>query len=132
LIYLDSSALVKLAHVEAESLQLEEWLAGCRSQRRVASTLVEVEVPRALRRRTPDIVLRTAAVLSNVDLLDIDSGIRAAAAAFPDPMLRSLDAIHLATALRFRAELSAVVSYDRRLLDAATAVGLPAVSPGLQ
>jgi uncharacterized protein len=132
LIYLDSSALVKLAHLENESGALEDWLHARRSERRVASALVEVEVPRALRRRTSDIALRTGIVLANVDRVDLTARIRAAAAAFTEPGLRSLVAIHLATALDMNGEVGALVSYDRRMLDAAAALGLPTESPGLQ
>lgn len=130
MIYLDSSALVKLAHLEKESEQLEGWLRRRRSERRVASALVEVELPRALRRCTADIAFRTAIVLANVDRVDIKATIRAAAAAFGDPALRSLDAIHLATALELRDDVTALVSYDRRMLAAAVAQGLPIASPG--
>jgi uncharacterized protein len=132
LIYLDSSALVKLAHLENESLELEGWLHQRRSERRVASVLAEVEVPRALLRCTSDIALRTAIVLANVDRIEVKATIRAAAAAFNEPALRSLDALHLATALELRGEITALVSYDRRMLAAAVAQGLSTVSPGLQ
>jgi predicted nucleic acid-binding protein len=70
------------------------------------------------------------AVVSRLYRYDIDAGIRAAAAAFPDPTLRSLDAIHLATAQRLGADLQAFVTYDKRLLTAAEAYGLPVASPG--
>jgi predicted nucleic acid-binding protein len=64
-----------------------------------------------------------------VDLFDLDAGILEAAASVQPVGLRTLDAIHLATALSLRDDLAAVVSYDRRLAEAALAAGLPVVSP---
>jgi uncharacterized protein len=62
--------------------------------------------------------------------VEIDAAIRADAVSLADPDLRSLDAIHLATARAMGAELVAFVSYDRRLLRAGEALGLPTASPG--
>lgn len=130
MIYLDSSALVKLAHQEAESGPLVSWLVAARLPV-VSSVLAEVEVERAIRRATPAALPTVPAVLSTVFLFEIDTAIRRAAARMPDPLLRSLDAIHLATALEFGADLQAFVAYDRRLLAAATAAGLAVPCPAL-
>jgi predicted nucleic acid-binding protein len=70
--------------------------------------------------------------VARVARYEIDEVVRAAAAAFPDPNLRSLDAIHLATARGiFGGQLTAFVTYDLRLLAAAEASDLPSASPGL-
>ena len=132
MIYLDSAALVKLVRHESASGELAAWLGHRSEQARVSSVLVEIEVPRAVRRRLPAALARVPLVLASVNCLELDSGIRAAAAALPDPLLGSLDAVHLATAQVLQARLSAFVSYDRRLLAAAAAIGLPAESPGLE
>jgi predicted nucleic acid-binding protein len=128
LIYLDSSALIKLVHHEPESKALLSWLVAQRLPA-VSSVLAEVEVERAIRRAAPAALPAVPAVLSTVFLFEIDAAIRRGAAVLADPLLRSLDAIHLATALEFGSELQAFVAYDSRLLTAANAKGLTAVCP---
>ncbi len=71
------------------------------------------------------------ALVSRISRYEVDEVVRAAAAAYPDPTLRSLDAIHLATGHAvFGARLTAFVAYDQRLLEAAGALGLPTTCPG--
>ncbi|MDY7086007.1 MAG: type II toxin-antitoxin system VapC family toxin [Actinomycetota bacterium] len=134
MIYLDSAAVVKLVRQEAHSADLVAWLNAHDDSPLVSSALVEVEVPRALRRSAPQALVGVPAAVGRLFRLEIDSIIRATAAAFDEPTLRSLDAIHLATAQLLTnesgAELLAFVTYDRRLLDAAKAAGLPTASPG--
>ncbi|WFF02865.1 type II toxin-antitoxin system VapC family toxin [Micromonospora sp. WMMD964] len=134
MIYLDSAAVVKLVRQEACSAELVSWLNAHPDAALVSSALVDVEVPRALRRSAPQALIGVPAAVGRLFRLEIDSTIRATAAAFAEPMLRSLDAIHLATAQVLTnesgTELVAFVSYDRRLLDCAKEVGLPVASPG--
>jgi uncharacterized protein len=133
-IYLDSAALVKLVRREPLTADLVAWLAARPQAPLVASALVEVEVPRALRRSAPQALPGVPALLARLYRLEIDAAVRAAAARFDDPLLRSLDAIHLATAQLLAAEpgagFIALVTYDKRLLTAAVAVGLPVAAPG--
>lgn len=129
-IYLDAAALVKLVREEPGSAQLRVWLKDRFDLPRVTSVMVEVEVPRAVRRATPSLLLRVPRVLAAVTRVDCDPEVRAAAARLEEPTLRSLDAVHLATAMEFGSQLTAFVTYDRRLLAAAEAVGLPVSSPG--
>ncbi|MEU7590157.1 type II toxin-antitoxin system VapC family toxin [Micromonospora sp. NPDC049230] len=134
MIYLDSAAVVKLVRQEACSADLVSWLNAQGDVPLVSSALVEVEVPRALRRSAPQALIGVPAAVGRLFRLEIDGTVRATAAAFADPALRSLDAIHLATAQVLASEsgtaLIAFVSYDRRLLDCAKAAGLPVASPG--
>ncbi|HEY0813957.1 MAG TPA: type II toxin-antitoxin system VapC family toxin [Pseudonocardia sp.] len=133
MIYLDSAALVKLVREEGESRALVDWLNGRTGQRLVASALVEVEVPRALRRSQPGVLGAVAATLARIDRIEIDAAVRATAAAYVDPLLRSLDAIHLATADQLVASGKAIfafVTYDTRLAAAARTAGLSVVAPG--
>lgn len=119
LVYLDSSALVKLVVTEPESSALMEFL---RSQSdRVSSAVALTEVPRALRRAGfgASERRRSREVMARIALVDVDRRILAAAAALDPPALRTLDAIHLATALAVREDLAAIVTYDRRLAAAA-------------
>jgi predicted nucleic acid-binding protein len=134
-IYLDSAAIVKLAHAEAESADLRSWLAERAGVPRVTSALAEVEVPRAIHRHAPASLPHVPLVLGTIARFEIDIAVRALAASYADPLLRSLDAIHLATAQVLNAELDeslqAFVTYDQRLLTAAQRAGLAAASPGL-
>lgn len=132
MIYLDSAALVKLVRVEAESAALVTWLNDRSAEPLVASALVEVELPRALRRAQPGVLGAVAGVLARVNRVEINAAVRATAGAYPDPVLRSLDAIHLATAELLIASdkvVSAFVTYDRRLAGVAGQLGLPVVAP---
>lgn len=130
MIYLDTAALVKLVRREAESDALVDWLHARQDDMLVSSALVEVELPRALRRTEPALVAEVPALLARVARYEVDELVRASAAAFPEPELRSLDAIHLATAHAvFGGRLAAFVSYDRRLLTSASALGLPVEHP---
>lgn len=80
------------------SADLVAWLNAQNDAALVSSALVEVEVPRALRRAAPQALVGVPAAIGRLFRLEIDSTIRATAAAFTEPTLRSLDAIHLATA----------------------------------
>jgi len=100
----------------------------------VVSALAEMELPRALRRSGDlDLLASAPAVLARLDLFEIDNVVRTTAAAYRDPGLRSLDAIHLATAsvAASVADLAALVSYDHRLTEAARGLGLPTAAPGI-
>jgi predicted nucleic acid-binding protein len=129
LVYLDSSALVKLVVTEPESAALMRALQAWPD--RVSSALALTEVPRALRRagfgRAEG--RRTRAILSRIALVDVDRRILAAAAAIEPPGLRTLDAIHLATALLVREDLATLVTYDRPLAAAAERAQLEVMAP---
>lgn len=133
MIYLDSAALVKMIRTEAETVELIGWLNAHSGEQLVASAIVDVEVPRALRRNEPGVPGAVAAVLARINRIEIDNAIRATAAAYGDPHLRGLDSIHLATADLLVAAgktLTAFVTYDRRLTDTASRAGLPVAAPG--
>jgi predicted nucleic acid-binding protein len=129
LVYLDSSALVKLVVAEPESSALADFLRG--QSERVSSAVALVEVPRALRRAGfgASERRRSREVMARVALVDVDRRILAAAAVVEPPALRTLDAIHLATALAVREDLATIVTYDRRLGAAAERVHLEVSVP---
>ena len=128
MLYLDSSAIVKLVLPEPESLALRDFLAN--DDDHVSSGLARVEVLRTVQRvdDTEDRRRDAERVLARVSLVDMSEPLLANAAALEPPNLRSLDAIHLATALSLDG-LDALVTYDRRLSDAATDAGLAVASP---
>jgi predicted nucleic acid-binding protein len=129
MIYLDSAAVVKLVHAEAESAALRGWLDERAETVWISSVLVEIESFRALARHAPDAVSRLPAVLDLIELIPLDPPSRILARTVRPATVRSLDAIHLGTALHARQTLTSFVTYDKRLLDAAIAAGLPADSP---
>lgn len=129
MIYLDSSAAVKLVHAEAQSQALRDWLDERADTGWVSSVLLEIEAYRALARYAPAALARLPAVLDLIELVDLGPGIRLRAQAVTPVTVRSLDAIHLATALHLRDQLTTFVAYDHRLAEAARAAGLPVKSP---
>ena len=129
MIYLDSAAIVKLVHAEPESPALRRWLDKRAETGWISSVLTEIESFRALARYAPEAVSRLPAVLDQIDLIDLDQRIRILARTVQPVTVRSLDAIHLGTALQSRPGLTFFVTYDKRLLDAARAAGLPVDSP---
>jgi predicted nucleic acid-binding protein len=129
MIYLDSAAVVKLVHTEPESAPLRGWLDEQAETGWISSVLTEIESFRALARYAPEAASRLPAVLDQIDLIDLDQRIRMLARTVTPATVRSLDAIHLGTALHVRSALTSFVTYDKRLLDAAQAAGLPIDSP---
>jgi predicted nucleic acid-binding protein len=132
MIYLYSAAVVKLVHAEPESSALRGWLDERAETGWISSVLTEIESFRALARYAPDAVSRLPAVLDQIDLIDLGPRIRMLAQAAKPVTVRSLDAIHLGTALHARSGLTSFVTYDKRLLEAARAAGLPVDSPTQQ
>ena len=130
MIYLDSSALLKLIHTEAETPALREWLAGQEEVPAVSSVLARIEVTRACRHYSEAARVEAAGMLAGLDVIPLTDEVVAVAGEVGESSLRSLDAIHLASALAIRAELSAVCVYDRRLFAAVESSGFSVASPG--
>lgn len=131
LLYLDSSALVKLVLPEPETEALREILSLW--PERFSSALTRVEVLRAVRRAGVgrSTYERAENVVARVGLVDVDERVLNVAARLDPPELRSLNAIHLATALSIP-DLGGLVSYDARLVRAATSSGVTAMAPGAE
>lgn len=137
MIYLDSSALLKLLVEEAESEALATWLteyseerAGTGGVAAVSSDLARVEVVRAARRLNPQAVASARTLVAQLDLVPLSREVVDLAADLGEPGLRSLDALHLASALLLGGDLDVVVVYDQRLSAAAQDAGLAVVHPG--
>ena len=129
MLYLDSSAIVKLVAPEPETAALVEALRS--DPDTISSGLARVEVMRALARAgaTAERMIRASAVLERIALVPIDGGILVRAADVPPPDLRTLDAIHLATALLVRHDIGGLITYDARLAEAAAAADIPVFAP---
>lgn len=125
--YLDSSALVKLVLVEAESTALRAHLAV--HPRRASSALAQVEVVRAVRPEGEGAVERARELLADVSLVALGGSLLSAAADLDEPELRSLDAIHVAAAVSLGDDLAELITYDRRMAEAARGFGLPVIAP---
>ena len=129
-LYLDSSALVKLVVAEPESPALRRYLRQYSTDQRVSSELVRVEVVRAVLAAGPSAIVQSRRWFSRLYLFAMDRALLERAAVLaPGPPLRSLDAIHLATAQLVGNELRAVVTYDRRMLATAGTLGLAVATP---
>ena len=126
LAYVDASAFVKLFLLEPES---EALSVATHSWQLASSALLEVEAVLAVRRRKPDAETTVRAMLQGLELIDIDADIRRAAAGVANPHLRSLDAIHVATALSLGDHCGTFFAYDQRLIAAAQAHGLTVSVP---
>ena len=129
-LYLDSSALVKLVTRETESDSLRRFLRRYRMDGRVTSALARVEVVRAVSGGGPVAVAHARRQLARVDQVMLGGDLLDDAATISTgSVLRSLDAIHLASARLIGADLRAVVTYDQRMKDAAAAIGLVVEAP---
>lgn len=127
-VYLDASAFVKLLVVEAETPALRAFLAAG-SARRVSSALLRTEALRATRHLGPAVLATVREALRRVDLIAIDDRILDGAGTMEPGVLRTLDAIHLATALAVGDDLDAIVTYDVRMVEAARLLGLATATP---
>ena len=128
--YLESSALVKLIVPEAESRALWDWLDGWPD--RFTSTLAQAEILRTLRRKraSAQMFSRAEAVLAAIEAIHVDRPVMTTAGQLKDPLLRTLDAIHLASALLWREKMRqdiVLATHDRPLALAARASGLAVI-----
>lgn len=129
MIYLDTSALLKLVRSEDHSAAFATFLTQHADEPQVSSVLIAIETRRAILRDAPASLPRADLLLTRVGQVGLGHAIVESAGRLPDPGLRSLDAIHVATALMLGSDLTSFVTYDKRLLASAAAVGLPAVRP---
>ena len=129
MIYLDSSALVKLALAGPESAELARWLAERADQPLVSSALHRAEVPRAVWQAEPGALPRSYKVIKRIARVALSTDVLDESATLPPGKLGTAGAIHLASALAIRRDLVSFVAYDEHLLEAAREAGLPVDSP---
>ena len=127
--YIDSSAIIKLIRFERESKDLVTSLP----ERILSSNLARIEVLRTITVFSSDLLESAYAVLAEIEMLAIDSAVLAAAESFPPLItLRTLDSIHLASALTIKNEIGGIITYDREMIKAATKLGFKILSPGMK
>ncbi|MDN5747660.1 MAG: type II toxin-antitoxin system VapC family toxin [Pseudonocardia sp.] len=129
MIYLDTSAFLKTVLDEPQSAALIAYLDDRRGVPLVSSALLLVEARRGVLRSNPARLPRTDLGLARVSQLEMTEAVLESASRLPDPLLRSLDAIHLATARVIRSDLDVLLTYDDRLAEAAREHGLPTAAP---
>lgn len=125
--YVDSSAIVKLVAIEAETSVLSEFLAPRHPL--VSSALATTEVHRAVLPLGDKFLRQARDVLARFELVRVSDEVLEDAGRLEPLSLRSLDAIHLATAALFGSTLGGVISYDRRMRNAALSYGWRVHSP---
>lgn len=127
LVYLDSSAFVKLVIPEDESRALAAYLR--RWSVAVSATLLRTEALRAAARHSARALRDTRLALRDVAFIELSRDVLDQAGIVAPTSVRSLDAIHLATAVSLGDDLGELVTYDVRMAAAAGACGLPVASP---
>ena len=128
--YVDTSALVKLVVVEPETAALRRWTRR-KGRVPVTSDLARTELLRAVRHRVPTAAGVAREVLEAFTITTLTTDVFERAGLLHPPDLRSLDALHLASALTLGDDLDGLVTYDERLAAAATEQGVVVVAPGL-
>jgi predicted nucleic acid-binding protein len=125
--YVDTSALVKTVILEPETDALRAWLAP--DPTLVSSGLITVEAPRAVGIADPAALPALSRAIATLTLITVDDGLLASAAGLDPPSMRSLDAIHLASALLLGDDLGGILTYDQRMAGAATTRGITVAAP---
>jgi len=130
MLYLDTSALAKLVTLEPETERLRAYLAARPNAIRFVSALAHAELLRAAHPVGDEAVAIAREVLARLDLVDVSRELLEHAGTLAgDQRLRTLDAIHVATANVAGDRLEALVTYDARTAQAAAAIGLPVARP---
>ncbi|HZU57571.1 MAG TPA: type II toxin-antitoxin system VapC family toxin [Actinocrinis sp.] len=129
MLYLDTSAAAKLVKDERESAQLAIFITTRLGEPLVSSALIYPELIRAVNRVDPGLSARAVSLLQRIMTVPMATDIVLSSATVGNPLLRTLDAIHLATALTIAEEVSSFITYDKRLAEAAATAGLNIEAP---
>ncbi|MFB7270547.1 type II toxin-antitoxin system VapC family toxin [Streptomyces sp. NPDC056244] len=129
LYYVDTSAALKLLVEESHSKAFAEFYDRATGATWVSSALLRIDVMRAVTRVFPALLPDARDLLLAFDFVSIDDDIVDAAMNEPDRMLRSLDAVHLATARVLGTDVTGLATYDDRLAAAGKDAGFEIVSP---
>ena len=127
--YIDSSAILKLIKPEKESAALIKKLPSAL----IASRISRVEVTRTIIRYEPDLLDSTYDVLADIQMFPVEDSIITIDENLPQFInLRSLDSLHIASALAIKNVLKGIITYDKEMVIAANALGFKTLSPGLK
>jgi len=126
-LYLDTSALVKLVITEKESDELRAFVGD---REIVSSQIARTELIRAVGRWDEAFLGAAEDLVDELVLLKVDRVLTISAAWIRPWEVRSLDALHVASAQALADGLDALVTYDARMAEAARRAGLPVASPG--
>ena len=129
LYYLDTSAAFKLLAAEEHADAFLAFYREHRGDNWISSDLLRIEVSRAVARSWPALIPDAQRLLDAFEYVQIDEDVVRSAIVEPDRLLRSLDAIHLATARLLGPELTALLTYEDRLAKAAADAGIPVLAP---
>ena len=125
--YIDSSAIIKLIKPEKESAALIKKLPSAL----IASRISRVEVTRTIIRYEPDLLDATYDVLADIQMVPVEDAIITIAENLPQFIdLRSMDSLHIASALAIQNVLKGIITYDKAMVIAANALGFKTLSPG--
>lgn len=130
-IYFDTSALAKLVVTEQQTSALRAWLGRRPSEPKVTASIGVVELQRFAARVSPQAMTAAAQLIARIDHLDLGALALLRAAQVRPPEVRTLDALHIAAASQLN-DLTAIVTYERRMIDACVGYDLPVVSPELE
>ena len=127
--YIDSSAILKLIKPEKESAALIKKLPSAL----IASRISRVEVTRTIIRYEPDLLDSTYDLLADIQMVPVEDSIITIAENLPQFInLRSLDSLHIASALAIKNVLKGIITYDKEMVIAANALGFKTLSPGMK
>ena len=127
--YIDSSAIIKLIKPEKESAALIKKLPSAL----IASRISRVEVIRTIIRYEPDLLDATYDVLADIQMVPVEDAIITIAENLPQFIdLRSLDSLHIASALAIKNVLKGIITYDKEMVRAGVALGFNTMSPGVK
>lgn len=126
--YIDTSALAKLIVLESETPALLDWLKENKTDL-ATSELTHTELMRTVRRFAPDRATASRKILGQVIALSATKSIFESAANIEPKSLKSLDAVHVTTALSLGDELEGVITYDQQMAGAVEGYGFPVIAP---
>jgi len=127
--YMDSSAIIKLVKPEKESATLIKKLPPSL----ITSRISRVEVARTIAKHEPDLLNTAYDVLADIQMIPVEDSIITIAENLPLHIdLRSLDSLHIASALHIRNALKGIITYDKEMVRAGVALGFNTMSPGVK
>lgn len=127
--YMDSSAIIKLIKLEKESAALIRKLPPSL----ITSRISRVEVARTIAKHEPDLLDAAYDILADIQMIPVEDSIITIAENLPQHIdLRSLESLHIASAMAIRNALKGIISYDKEMVRAGISLGFKTMSPGVK